>query len=1033
MPEQSHQSKQLVDDSGLDSLDLSPEELIWLSTDTSADHLQETSQWEQMYAATTSSGTLKRKQQDSVPVTPFQQMPESNLRARCMDNDPSSLIEEASGRSSPPCKKRLGSADMNSETSSSGSSRPVGSIGQLRTQTSIASKLNCTDHQSRSQDASEGIRFPALIGEMTAIGIAMCRGTGIIRTGDRVLLSRTSPTVQHGKSTHARHYASNLHAKDNTIVRIYRKDGKEVGKLSSEYALFVKTLLDQELCQFEGTIVYTKDCISMLDEIILTLHVSLVREAFQVTDPHRMGVADTESADAIARVRSRKLALASIIQRVGIDLGVSTNSIQETSQPHGSNANLTDNAQVSGSDLAMVYKRASLLENVVGSMQPSPGMLVELHDYQATALAFMYAKENRAEMDLTGISPLWTTLSTTDGNKFYYNKYSGELSLQAPKELHCSGGILADEMGLGKTIEMLALIHSSRQKLDAVSKKLGEKRSSHATLVVCPVNILSQWRDEVRRVFAPGVIDVDVYYGSERILADRFMYAKKTSPHIIVTTYGTLASDFAKASGDSPLFAIEWHRVVLDEAHYIKERTTKAAKAACGLSAVNRWTVTGTPIVNRLDDIYSLIHFLRVEPWCQFSFWNSFVTVPFDKRDSSALEIVQTILEPLIIRRMKNMRNKDGDLIVKLLPKTIDITYLDFPSDELEIYTSLANHSRQRLMDLKIIGKADYMHVFQLLSRMRQMCDHPLLIKMRSEADATINASALNMSLEDLIRNYSAQDTSAEFSAEIASTIASSSSRECPICFEINVGSVVFPCLHTICLPCIDDLIEKRAERGEEAVLCPMCRNPCAESELMRMLDNQTPEKTNQTTNVVSSDVQLQPIRFRSSAKLNALLKDLLAIRSSDQSIKSVVFSQWTSMLGLVEVSLKQHNITFVRMDGSLSQRAREKVLNSFNTDKDTTILLATLRSTGVGLNLTVASRVFMLDPWWNESVELQAIDRVHRIGQTRHVYVTRYIMRDSVEEKMLAIQHRKSQLAGAITSSELQKTQLDELMTLFD
>ncbi|KAJ1340193.1 hypothetical protein BSLG_005186 [Batrachochytrium salamandrivorans] len=976
MPEQSHQSKQLVDDSGLDSLDLSPEELIWLSTDTSADHLQETSQWEQMYAATTSSGTLKRKQQDSVPVTPFQQMPESNLRARCMDNDPSSLIEEASGRSSPPCKKRLGSADMNSETSSSGSSRPVGSIGQLRTQTSIASKLNCTDHQSRSQDASEGIRFPALIGEMTAIGIAMCRGTGIIRTGDRVLLSRTSPTVQHGKSTHARHYASNLHAKDNTIVRIYRKDGKEVGKLSSEYALFVKTLLDQELCQFEGTIVYTKDCISMLDEIILTLHVSLVREAFQVTDPHRMGVADTESADAIARVRSRKLALASIIQRVGIDLGVSTNSIQETSQPHGSNANLTDNAQVSGSDLAMVYKRASLLENVVGSMQPSPGMLVELHDYQATALAFMYAKENRAEMDLTGISPLWTTLSTTDGNKFYYNKYSGELSLQAPKELHCSGGILADEMGLGKTIEMLALIHSSRQKLDAVSKKLGEKRSSHAT-------------DEVRRVFAPGVIDVDVYYGSERILADRFMYAKKTSPHIIVTTYGTLASDFAKASGDSPLFAIEWHRVVLDEAHYIKERTTKAAKAACGLSAVNRWTVTGTPIVNRLDDIYSLIHFLRVEPWCQFSFWNSFVTVPFDKRDSSALEIVQTILEPLIIRRMKNMRNKDGDLIVKLLPKTIDITYLDFPSDELEIYTSLANHSRQRLMDLKIIGKADYMHVFQLLSRMRQMCDHPLLIKMRSEADATINASALNMSLEDLIRNYSAQDTSAEFSAEIASTIASSSSRECPV----------------------NDLIEKRAERGEEAVLCPMCRNPCAESELMRMLDNQTPEKTNQTTNVVSSDVQLQPIRFRSSAKLNALLKDLLAIRSSDQSIKSVVFSQWTSMLGLVEVSLKQHNITFVRMDGSLSQRAREKVLNSFNTDKDTTILLATLRSTG----------------------ELQAIDRVHRIGQTRHVYVTRYIMRDSVEEKMLAIQHRKSQLAGAITSSELQKTQLDELMTLFD
>ncbi len=92
---------------------------------------------------------------------------------------------------------------------------------------------------------------------------------------------------------------------------------------------------------------------------------------------------------------------------------------------------------------------------------------------------------------------------------------------------------------------------------------------------------------------------------------------------------------------------------------------------------------------------------------------------------------------------------------------------------------------------------------------------------------------------------------------------------------------------------------------------------------------------------------------------------------------------------------------------------------------------MASLRSTGVGLNLTVASYVFLLDPWWNESVENQAIDRVHRLGQTRPVRIKRFIMQDSIEEKMLDIQRRKSALAGAISSDS--KVTLDDLVRLFE
>jgi DNA repair protein RAD5 len=110
----------------------------------------------------------------------------------------------------------------------------------------------------------------------------------------------------------------------------------------------------------------------------------------------------------------------------------------------------------------------------------------------------------------------------------------------------------------------------------------------------------------------------------------------------------------------------------------------------------------------------------------------------------------------------------------------------------------------------------------------------------------------------------------------------------------------------------------------------------------------------------------------------------------------------------------------------------REESLQVFDTDSDTHVLIATIRSAGVGLNLTVASRMIILDPWWNSSVENQAIDRIHRIGQTRDVEVFKLIMSDSIEVKMLEMQKRKADLAGIITGSEEARLSMDELLSFF-
>jgi DNA repair protein RAD5 len=128
----------------------------------------------------------------------------------------------------------------------------------------------------------------------------------------------------------------------------------------------------------------------------------------------------------------------------------------------------------------------------------------------------------------------------------------------------------------------------------------------------------------------------------------------------------------------------------------------------------------------------------------------------------------------------------------------------------------------------------------------------------------------------------------------------------------------------------------------------------------------------------------------------------------NDPKGKTVVFSQFTSFLDLIEPALTRDHIPFLRFDGSMSQKARAAVLTDFTSSPRPFVLLLSLRAGGVGLNLTCARDVFMMDPWWSFAVEAQAIDRVHRMGQEGSVRVVRFVVEGSIEEKMLRIQERK-------------------------
>jgi SNF2 family DNA or RNA helicase len=166
-----------------------------------------------------------------------------------------------------------------------------------------------------------------------------------------------------------------------------------------------------------------------------------------------------------------------------------------------------------------------------------------------------------------------------------------------------------------------------------------------------------------------------------------------------------------------------------------------------------------------------------------------------------------------------------------------------------------------------------------------------------------------------------------------------------------------------------------------------------------------------------------------SSSKVDLLLETLEPITAANH--KSLVFSQWTSFLDRIEPHLEAKQIEFIRLDGST--RDRGKIVDEFQSPDGPKVLLISLKAGGTGLNLTAADHVFLMDPWWNPAVEEQAADRAHRIGQENPVFVHRLIAKNTVEEKIIALQAEKRKLADLTLAATGQKSGItrNELLEL--
>lgn len=791
--------------------------------------------------------------------------------------------------------------------------------------------------------------------------------------------------------------------------------------------------------------------------------------------------------------------------------------------------------------LDALYRKAQSFDFNMPEATPASSFTMNLRKYQRQALYWMLSKEkDKTHARERSMHPLWEEYSwptkdvddkdlpTVEGiDHFYVNPYSGDLSVDFPaQEQRCLGGILADEMGLGKTIEMLSLVHSHKAEPEP---QLSNGKTSvndlarmpnyfntvipapYTTLVVAPTSLISQWESEALKASEAGTMRVLVYYGADKSVNLREMCCESkhaSAPHLIVTSYGVVLAEFRQFALQSTmapgaqngLFSVEFFRIILDEAHLIKNRRSKSARSCYELKARHRWALTGTPIVNRLEDLFSLVRFLKVEPWSNFSFWKTFITVPFESKEFvRALNVVQSVLEPLVLRRTKTMKTPEGEPLVPLPPRTVKIEEIELSAQEREIYDCIYTRAKRTYNDNVEAGTLlqSYSTIFAQILRLRQTCCHPVLTRNKAivadEESAAAAADAANefqddMDIQELINQFTAttesaetEDPSVRFTTHALRQIQAESSGECPICCEDEmIDPAVTACWHSACKKCLEDFIEHQKNKGVRP-RCFSCRADIDAKNIFEVvrhpsghatpLEDAVPSNTPPSSSQPAPRISLRRIHplspsAQTSAKIHALINHLSRVPTNT---KSVVFSQFTSFLDLIGPQLSKMGFSFLRLDGSMPQKARAAVLAEF-TKTDTyeeddiidpeddnpsrggpsaqkespprpTILLISLRAGGVGLNLTAASNVFIMDPWWSFAIEAQAIDRVHRMGQMRDVSVTRFMVKDSIEGRMLRVQERKMNIAGSLglrvggdeSEEDKKKDRLAEMKLLFE
>ncbi|XP_051556684.1 helicase-like transcription factor [Myxocyprinus asiaticus] len=527
---------------------------------------------------------------------------------------------------------------------------------------------------------------------------------------------------------------------------------------------------------------------------------------------------------------------------------------------------------------------------------------------------------------------------------------------------------------------------------------------ARATLIVCPLSVLSTWLDQFEQhIRADVTLNVYLYYGAERKRSVSLL----SGQDVVLTTYNVLSSDYGNKAS-SPLHKVNWLRVVLDEGHIIRNPSALQSKAVLELQSKRRWILSGTPIQNSLKDLYMLLSFLKLKPFDVKEWWNRIIQRPVNMGDRVGLKNLQVLVKGITLRRTKTSK-VGGRTVVQLPERRVFVQHVTLSEEEREEYEQVKREGRNIIGSYFQEGTVmtNYADVLAILVHLRQYCCHPSLVGKYTGAGESVTPSELR---ERLIN-------------KITLVLNSGSDEECAVCLDSLRQPVITYCAHVFCRPCICEVIHSEKEQAR----CPLCRAQIKTKELVEYPGEEV------DTGSTTGD------KWRSSSKVDALMSNLLKLRNEDPTVKSLVVSQFTKFLNLLEVPLREYGFSFTRLDGSMNQKNRAQAIQDLQDSSpgSPTLMLLSLKAGGVGLNLTAASHVFLMDPAWNPAAEDQCVDRCHRLGQSRDVVITKFIVKDSVEENMVKIQKKKQELVekafGAKNPQDRKRAQIDDIRALME
>ncbi|KAK9657073.1 hypothetical protein HCH54_001721 [Aspergillus fumigatus] len=655
------------------------------------------------------------------------------------------------------------------------------------------------------------------------------------------------------------------------------------------------------------------------------------------------------------------------------------------------------------------------------------------------------------------------------------HQVEGVTWMKSMEDSEWKGGILADDMGLGKTIQALSLVKS----------RICPDARTLPTLIVTPAGLIHQWERETENIFGSGQ-RVFVYYRRK----GRLTFQDLCQYHVVLTTYGTLCSELKQKPYDSPIFGDgrAWQRIILDEAQCIKNARSKTAMACCEVAATYRWCLSGTPLMNHLGELYSLLKFLRIQPYVNTDSFNSILKSRSIGRGNDAETArdmqLQGFLKTIMLRRTKSTI-LNGRPIVELPSVTIKDVYVALTEEERCTYAVLESFTQRHVQRYLNNGgeQRKIPNVLSLLQYLRQACCHILLLSgaalialQSSRSEEHLAANALCLPEEVITR---LRDNETIF--------------QDPVCLERAYSPIIFsPCGHSVCLACFGKMCSTTAPEGASTEVpvgfrCHSCR---VTVDLQKVTDyssfvrshNFSTSNQGSSTLLPSSlkallglndegdeddedsgsgmDIGLEacrtdhvipPLRYGvapsevgsagkqssaamrkqvcknhearvayghalprkwvNSSKIEKAVEIIKAIRDQGTGDKVIVFSHFTALLDLIEVPIARSGWKYRRYDGRMTPAERGSAISSFASQPDCLVLLVSLKAGNSGLNLTCASNVIIMEPSWNPYIEEQAIGRVHRIGQGRHVRVYRLLVADTIEIRILELQEKKRKL----------------------